>query len=72
MKYSEISEAVYENDKTIESLPLERVEWAAWDVLKVLNSRKGFDHWWHDAGSENQDEIFEEIITAITNLGIPS
>lgn len=30
-------------------------------VIAVLNSRKGFDPWWHDIDKEYQDEILKEI-----------
>jgi len=37
----------------------------AWRAYKVLNSRKGFDWWWHDIEDEIKNEIFDELKRAV-------
>lgn len=37
----------------------------AWAVLKALNDRGGFDHWFENIDNDIQDEIFEELRKAV-------
>lgn len=37
-------------------------------VFKVLEQREGFDHWWGNIFSIDQQEIREEIETEIENV----
>jgi hypothetical protein len=69
MTYTELYEFIYGADSEgisnrINSLdPLTR---KAWDIIKMLLDRKGFEYWWvpstHEGmPAECNDEIFEEL-----------
>ncbi len=63
MTYTELYEERW-NGKTKEAPFLKKLDngsQKAWLVIKVLDSRGGFDHWWDDIDSECKDEIFEEL-----------
>lgn len=66
MNYDELHEHIYGKDfdgiqRRINSL--DSLNKSAWEVLSMLNDRKGFDHWWNanDFDAESRNEIFEEI-----------
>ncbi len=35
------------------------------EVLKVLDGRKGFDHWWYEIDGEDQTDIRNELADAV-------
>jgi len=39
----------------------------AWSIVKLLDARKGFDHWWCDAGHENRNDIFAKMVALISS-----
>ena len=35
------------------------------DIVKILDSRKGFDNWWYNIDDEIMTEIIEEMIESV-------
>ncbi len=67
MTYCEIYNEVYGNNKTLEDLCLTPAHAAAWNIIKDLDGRSGFDAWWDSIDDETKDEIFVRFVTHIRN-----
>ena len=67
MTYSEIYNEVYGNDKTLEDLCLTPAHASAWNIIRLLQCRAGFEGWWENIGDENQNEIFARMVKTIQN-----
>lgn len=67
--YTELFKSVYSDDGGVGSLnDQDMATQKAWAVMRALDCRKGFDWWFGDLDKFLQDEIFDEIRTAIEKL----
>ena len=66
--YSEIYAEVF-GDGPIHKEGLQPEEQAAWNIIRMLCGRAGFDHWWSRVGEEDKDEIFEQIKDRVREEG---
>jgi hypothetical protein len=63
MTYTQINKAIWEDDRTLESLKLTPAESRAWKVLAKLNGLGGFDEWWYQVEEvDEQDEVFKALV----------
>lgn len=59
--YSELYERMYGVGDTGALDRLPREDRLAWLIIRLFDSRGGFDHWWGRIDEETQDEIFEDL-----------